>query len=59
MQANSEDPDQTLILWRLIWVCTICLCPTKKALGIHGLKCNKIRVAIIRVAEIGKYIVEK
>ena len=28
------------ILWRLIWVCTICLCPTKRTLGIYGLKCN-------------------
>ena len=26
------------ILWRLIWVCTICLCPTKRTLGIYGLK---------------------
>ena len=24
------------ILWRLIWVCTICLCPTKMTLGIYG-----------------------
>ena len=29
------------ILRRLIWVCTICLCPTKRTLGIYGLKCNK------------------
>ena len=26
------------ILWRLIWVCTVCLCPTKSAQGIYGLK---------------------
>ena len=25
-------------LWCLIWVCTICLCPTKRTLGIYGLK---------------------
>ena len=28
------------ILWHLIWVCTICLCPTKRTLGIYGLKFN-------------------
>ena len=27
-------------LRRLIWVCTICLCPRKRMLGIYGLKCN-------------------
>ena len=26
------------VLWRLIWVCTVCLCPTKMTLGLHGLK---------------------
>ena len=26
------------ILWHLFWVCTICLCPKKKMLGIYGLK---------------------
>ena len=39
------------ILWRLIWVCTICLCPTKRWLGIYGLKCNYF-ADLIRVAEI-------
>ena len=39
------------ILWRLIWVCTICLCPTKRALGIYGLKCNYFAY-LMRVAEI-------
>ena len=29
-----------IILWHLIWVCTICLCPTKRTLDIYGLKCN-------------------
>ena len=23
---------------RLIWVCTVCLCPTKRTLGLYGLK---------------------
>ena len=26
------------ILWRLIWVCAVCLCPTKRMLGLYGLK---------------------
>ena len=39
------------ILWRLIWVCTICLCPTKRTLGIYKLKCNYFAY-LIRVAEI-------
>ena len=25
------------VLRRLIWVCTVCLCPTKRTLGIYGL----------------------
>ena len=25
------------ILWHLIWVCTVCLCPTKRTLGLYGL----------------------
>ena len=24
------------VLRRLIWVCTVCLCPTKKTLGLYG-----------------------
>ena len=28
------------VLWRLIWVCTVCLCPTKRTLGLYGLKTN-------------------
>ena len=28
------------VLWHLIWVCTVCLCPTKRMLGLYGL--NKI-----------------
>ena len=51
MQANNGDPDQMLHLWNLIWVCTICLCPTKRMLGIYGLKCNYFAY-LIRVAEI-------
>ena len=26
------------VLWRLIWVCTVCLCPTKRTLGLQP--CN-------------------
>ena len=28
------------ILRCLIWVCTVCLCPTKKTLGLKGLACS-------------------
>ena len=27
------------IVRRLIWYCTVCLCPTKKTLGLYGLNC--------------------
>ena len=26
------------ILWHLIWVCTVCLCPIKRTLGLYGLR---------------------
>ena len=29
------------ILWRLIWVCTGCQCPTKRTLGLYGLNPSK------------------
>ena len=25
------------VLWRLIWVCVVCLCPTNRTLGLYGL----------------------
>ena len=25
------------VLWRLIWVCIGCICPTKRTLGLYGL----------------------
>ena len=24
------------VLWRLIWVCTVCLCPTNRMQGLYG-----------------------
>ena len=44
-------------LRHLIWVCTICICPRKRTLGIYGLKCNYFAY-LIRVAEMWKYIAE-
>ena len=48
---------QTLIkchvLWRLIWVCTVCLCPKNGTLGLyrlrssHKLNCNTLKVVDI------------
>ena len=32
--VNSGDPDQTP---HLIWVCTVCICPTKRSPGLYGL----------------------
>ena len=26
------------VLQRLIWVCTVCLCPTKRTIGLYGFK---------------------
>ena len=57
MQANSGDPDQTTHSGRLIWVCTICLCPTKRTLGIYGLNAN-ILIISLEFRKFGKYIVE-
>ena len=56
LQANSGDPDQTPhSVWRLIWVCTVCLCPTKRTLGTYGLKmqlfCYLISVSAIGVED--------
>ena len=31
---------------RLIWVCTVCLCPTKRSLGLYGLSTKNISVKI-------------
>ena len=25
------------VLWRLIWICAVCQCPTKRTLGLYGL----------------------
>ena len=30
------------VLRRRIWVCTVCLCPTKRMLGLYGLKELKV-----------------
>ena len=58
IQVNRKLCKQTVetlirrrILWHLVWVCTICLYPTKRTLGIYGLKCNYFAY-LIRVAEI-------
>ena len=46
-KANSGDPDQTprfaaSVTWRLIWVGTIFLCPTKRTLSLYRLICLKL-----------------
>ena len=30
------------VLWRLIWVCTVPLCPTKSTLGLYSLRKTKL-----------------
>ena len=30
------------ILWHLIWVCTVCLCPIKRTLGLYWLNANDL-----------------
>ena len=40
MQLSSEARRLHLglgVLLRLIWVCTVCLCPTKRTLGLYWL----------------------
>ena len=32
------------ILRRLIWVCTVCLCPTKRTLGLYGFSINSLDI---------------
>ena len=51
MQANSGDPDQTP---RLVWVCTICLCPTKRSLHVclHGLISRFHTVILIQLSSL-------
>ena len=29
-------------MWRLIWVCTVCVCPTKRKLGLYGLSLRSV-----------------
>ena len=36
----SGNPIRWRVLQRLIWVCTVCLCSTKKTLGLYGLMCS-------------------
>ena len=32
------------VLRLLIWLCTVCLCPTKRTLGLYGLKCSTLEI---------------
>ena len=32
------------VLWRLIWVCTVCLCPTKRTMWLYGLICANLEI---------------
>ena len=36
--ATSGEPDQMPLLRCLIWFCTVCRCPTKRMLGLYGLR---------------------
>ena len=38
---TMENLIRRRVLWRLIWVCTACLCPTKRTLCLHGLMNKK------------------
>ena len=37
-KQKVETPISRRVLQRLIWVCTVSLCPTKRTLGLYGLK---------------------
>ena len=34
-KQTVETMIRRLVLWRLIWVCTVCLCPTKRTLCLY------------------------
>ena len=36
--ANNEETDRCHVLGRLIWECTVCLCPKNGLLGLYGLR---------------------
>ena len=36
-KQTVENLIRRRVLWRLIWFCTVCRCPTKRALGVYGL----------------------
>ena len=43
---NNVDPDQTphyVIMWRLIWDCTVCICPFYEFPRINWLKLGPIK----------------
>ena len=41
--ANSGYPGQSRIVWCLIWVCSVCLCPTK---SLNGWVCKILITAL-------------
>ena len=53
MQANSGDPDQTPHSVASDLGLHCCLCPTKRTLGMYGLK-MQLFCYLIRVPEFGK-----
>ena len=36
-KQTVETPIRCRFLRHLVWVCTVCLCPTKRTLGLYGL----------------------
>ena len=50
-KQTGETLIRRRILWHLIWICTIYLCPAERKLRIYGLKCNYFAY-LIRIAEI-------
>ena len=36
-KQTAETLIRRRVLWRLIWVCTDCICPTNRTLGLYGL----------------------
>ena len=64
--ANSLDPDQTPILRRLIWVCTVCLCsnygtqeaPPTEAYEIDGLPDALVAELLVAVGGAGCHLTQ-
>ena len=55
-KQTVENLIRRRVLWRLIWFCTVCRCPTKKTLGLYGLTDQESNVSRIFINTQGNQI---